>query len=724
MAQPKKDIVGEVYGKLTIVEALRDDPKHLKARCRCECGNEKVIAYNSLKTGHTTTCGCLLKAQREDAGKRREEYRKGVEERKQERHRIAVENAEQKQQEKEAKKQAREDSKRLKAEQKEKAKQERIDSWREPLVKPGDVYWMLTAVKRLAEAAWLWRCECGKEKIACDNTVVKGKLKSCGCLKQRQFTDLNHTDLPKGTKSHELVFTGETKSEGTGDDTKRLYLCRCELCGREDWYEKSKFKLGYSACSCERLKQKRKKFVQLLVAYRRKKFTHLTPDEWYEGKRFGKLTVLGRTKNPPKETVSVWFDCKCDCGNEVSVRKKLLLNGQTRSCGCLMDETYKNKRSYPYWIRPLLFVPEEIKRLDNKDINLYSDEITLKCTVCGKEHKRTLKYIIGNDYRIPVCIDCNRRSSVFEETVASYVNELCAPYGIEIKRHVRGIIGNLEYDIYIPGLNLAIECNGDYWHSEKERPDVKYHYRKWEESQKQGIRLVQIFQSDWIRYEDKYKQFLEDAIVQRKRVYARSLSIRNADNKEAHDFYNANHAQGLSNVINAGITYALEDKETHKVYCMMSFSHVKFENDSMSVGSYELLRFAVLHGHSVIGGASRLLKAFEREYSPKEIISYSDCDLFSGNLYTTLGFLQDGYSIPYFYSDGRDGYVKREQAQTTKLKAKFPDLFEEAVRENAKSKERYVMEKLGFFRINRTGNQRWVKTYSDDVKQRASKYHP
>jgi hypothetical protein len=104
----------------------------------------------------------------------------------------------------------------------------------------------------------------------------------------------------------------------------------------------------------------------------------------------------------------------------------------------------------------------------------------------------------------------------------------------------------------------------------------------------------------------------------------------------------------------------------------------------------------VLHGHAVIGGASRLMKAFERDYSPKEIISYSDCDLFSGNLYTTLGFRQDGYSIPYFYSDGRDGYVKREQAQTTKLKAKFPELFEEAVRENAKSKERYVMEKLGF----------------------------
>ena len=134
----------------------------------------------------------------------------------------------------------------------------------------------------------------------------------------------------------------------------------------------------------------------------------------------------------------------------------------TRSCGCLMDETYKRKREYPAWVRDVLIDPLEIARLASKDINLYSDEVTLKCSVCGAVHKRLLKYIIENDYRIPVCKECNRRTSVFEETMAEYIHSLCKSHGIEMKRHVRGIIGTQEYDIYIPSMKLAIECNGDY----------------------------------------------------------------------------------------------------------------------------------------------------------------------------------------------------------------------------------------------------------------------
>ena len=724
MAQPKKDIVGEVYGKLTIIEALRDDPKHLKARCRCECGNEKVIAYNSLKTGHTTTCGCLLKAQREDAGKRREEYRKGVEERKQERHRIAVENAEQKQQEKEAKKQAREDIKRLKAEQKEKAKQERIDSWREPLVKPGDVYWMLTAVKRVAEAAWLWRCECGNEKVACDNTVVKGKLKSCGCLKQRQFTDLNQTDLPKGTKSHELVFTGETKSEGTGDNTKRLYLCRCELCGKEDWYEKTKFKLGYSKCACEKLQHARNKFILLLKKYRSKKFPRPYGIEIESGTRFGKLTVIRRDYSPKSEENSIWYECKCDCGNMVSVRKKLLLNGMTRSCGCLHEETFRNKRMYPDWLRPLMVDDEEKRRLDEKTINLYSDEVTIGCTVCGKPFKRTIKYPTDNDFRKPICQTCNYRTSQFEEDVALCVNRLCEGMKdedgnpIEVMRHVRGIIGKLEYDIYIPQMGIAIECNGDYWHSEKAHTDSKYHHNKWEESVKAGVRLVQIFESDWTLRRAVYEEFIKDLLSEHTRVYARSLSLVKIDTSLSKDFYNENHVQGIAQNMAVGITYALVDSNGMYL-CMMTFKVQRFKkSDAPFVDScYELFRYAVRKGFTVVGGASRLLNAFEKEYNPREIVSYSDCDLFTGSMYSQLGFVQEGYSIPYFWSNGKGSVVKREQAQVKLLREKYPDLFEDALRENASSKESYIMGRIGYFKVNRAGNLRWVKYYASERKE-------
>ena len=58
------------------------------------------------------------------------------------------------------------------------------------------------------------------------------------------------------------------------------------------------------------------------------------------GMKFGKLQVLDHAKH--------WYDktlggdklrhsylCQCDCGGVVIVRRQCLLNGYTKSCGCL-----------------------------------------------------------------------------------------------------------------------------------------------------------------------------------------------------------------------------------------------------------------------------------------------------------------------------------------------------------------------------------------------------
>ena len=61
---PKIDItklVGEKYGKLTIIEAFRNENSELMVKARCDCGNIKVCRYRSLTSGHTTTCGCSRK---------------------------------------------------------------------------------------------------------------------------------------------------------------------------------------------------------------------------------------------------------------------------------------------------------------------------------------------------------------------------------------------------------------------------------------------------------------------------------------------------------------------------------------------------------------------------------------------------------------------------------------------------------------------------------------
>lgn len=63
--------------------------------------------------------------------------------------------------------------------------------------------------------------------------------------------------------------------------------------------------------------------------------------------KFGRLTPIYRDKDrvQPSGYKEVMWRCVCDCGNEVSVRSKLLLQGITKSCGCLVKERMSKKAS-------------------------------------------------------------------------------------------------------------------------------------------------------------------------------------------------------------------------------------------------------------------------------------------------------------------------------------------------------------------------------------------
>lgn len=62
------------------------------------------------------------------------------------------------------------------------------------------------------------------------------------------------------------------------------------------------------------------------------------------GDKFDRLIVLEEMKQRSKDGRKV-YKCKCICGNVVNIRSKELLNGDTRSCGCLQKE----KLAKRYW---------------------------------------------------------------------------------------------------------------------------------------------------------------------------------------------------------------------------------------------------------------------------------------------------------------------------------------------------------------------------------------
>ena len=58
------DMIGEKFGNLTVIKRAETHitaggQKKIMWLCKCDCGNEKAIASQDLKSGHTKSCGCM-----------------------------------------------------------------------------------------------------------------------------------------------------------------------------------------------------------------------------------------------------------------------------------------------------------------------------------------------------------------------------------------------------------------------------------------------------------------------------------------------------------------------------------------------------------------------------------------------------------------------------------------------------------------------------------------
>lgn len=51
--------VGEKYGRLTILQEKPQIKTDRRVECQCECGTTKEYSYQSVKYGHTKSCGCI-----------------------------------------------------------------------------------------------------------------------------------------------------------------------------------------------------------------------------------------------------------------------------------------------------------------------------------------------------------------------------------------------------------------------------------------------------------------------------------------------------------------------------------------------------------------------------------------------------------------------------------------------------------------------------------------
>lgn len=310
----------------------------------------------------------------------------------------------------------------------------------------------------------------------------------------------------------------------------------------------------------------------------------------------------------------------------------------------------------------------------------------LKCPVCKTEFSGTL---YGH---IPSCPICNPyyQTSKAEQEIADFIRTI---YNGVVICNDRSIITPKELDIYLPEISIAIEYDGIYWHAD----DPKKQIIKTDICAKKGIRLIHIFENEWLFNKNLVKDMIRSIILKsNKKIYARNCIIKELSVLEAKNFCVKNHIQGYaSSSVRLGLFYQDE------LVQLMTFGKSRFNKKY----EWEIIRECSESDLTIIGGKSKIFKYFERHYKPMSIVSYCDRRYFNGESYLKLGMTLVGVSLPsYFYIKGKV-CLPRYKCQKHKLKKLLP-LF------NPTLSETDNMILSGYHKIYDCGNLIFVKNYN------------
>lgn len=122
------------------------------------------------------------------------------------------------------------------------------------------------------------------------------------------------------------------------------------------------------------------------------------------------------------------------------------------------------------------------------------------------------------------------------------------------------IHNGMELDIFVPDKKIAVEYDGNIWHSEAYKRDGKTsQINKTLACENLGIRLIHIFSDEWDIKQDIVKSIIASALGHCEKKYmARKLSFNKVDYKEAAAFFEKNHIQGNTP---AAFYYGLYDND-------------------------------------------------------------------------------------------------------------------------------------------------------------------
>lgn len=167
----------------------------------------------------------------------------------------------------------------------------------------GQKYGNLTVIGRAPNRGkhvyWQCKCDCGDIKEVRSQHLREGKIKTCAHCNANAI-------IGKTFGNWKVLKATDKKFE-----TYILYECECAECG------------NIALKTSTFLKQEHK-------------FCDNCRSNDISNQKFGNLTTIQRLGSNHNRQ-SLW-KCKCNCGNEVIVTYGHLINGDTKSCGCIKSQ--------------------------------------------------------------------------------------------------------------------------------------------------------------------------------------------------------------------------------------------------------------------------------------------------------------------------------------------------------------------------------------------------
>jgi hypothetical protein len=228
-----------------------------------------------------------------------------------------------------------------------------------------------------------------------------------------------------------------------------------------------------------------------------------------------------------------------------------------------------------------------------------------------------------------------------------------------------------------------------------------YFQRKSFEYANRGIRLVHLWQDCWETRCEVVRSRIAAHAGTGIRIHARKTEIRRVAKNGMQPFFDSNHLQG-----------AVTSRRSYGLYlgdqpvAMASFGAARnFVRDSITVRSYELLRYANLLHHTVVGGLGKLIAHFVSDVHPDDIMTQVDLDWASGKGYGSLNFIRIAVTSPLMFWVHPSVMIRYYPHRLPK------HLMDEFQNQNThQSMDNFLVSK-GYIRIYNSGNLKYLLRY-------------